>query len=408
MRFGVALGALEERDFRLLFVGQLMSRFGDRLVPIALAFAVLDLTGSAADLGYVLAAATVPMLVFVMVAGVWADRLPRQLVMLVSDLVRAAAQGTTAVLLITGHARIWELAALQAVWGASTAFFTPATTGLIPATVSAARLQQANALMSLSRSMMGILGPVIGGTLVALASPGVALAIDAATFVVSAISLAYLRPAAPRAATRASAPFLRELWEGIGEVRSRTWLWMMILFYGVFNVSAFPAYYVLGPYVAKRSLGGASAWATILTAGAAGALLAGVLALRLRTTRPLLTAQTACLVCALPAVLLGLHAPVLVIAAGSLVSWGAINLADALWHTTLQQRIPANAISRVSAIDWAGTLVLNPVGMAVIGPIAAVVGTRETLLGAGCLTTAAVVATLLVPDVRELRAPEPA
>src|ERR1700687_4220680 len=144
----IPVGVLAVREFRLLFVGQATSAFGDRLVPIALAFAVLDLTGSASDLGFVLAAETIPMVLLVAVAGVWADRLPRQLFMLASDLVRMAAQGTTAVLLLTHEARLWHLLVLQAVYGAANAFFAPAVIGLVPAAAGPDRLQQANALMS--------------------------------------------------------------------------------------------------------------------------------------------------------------------------------------------------------------------------------------------------------------------
>src|SRR5919197_5295920 len=152
------LGVLAERNFGLLFLGQATSAFGDRLPPIALAFAVLDLTGSATDLGFVLAAQTLPTLLLVAFAGVWADRLPRQLVMLSSDALRCGSQGTTAALLLLNQARIWELVVLQAVYGAAEAFFTPAMTGLIPATAGPGRLREANALMSLSRSAVGVGG----------------------------------------------------------------------------------------------------------------------------------------------------------------------------------------------------------------------------------------------------------
>src|SRR5439155_21914702 len=240
MRVRRPWGALSEREFRLLFVGQLTSAFGDRLVPIALAFAVLDLTGSAADLGYVRAGQTVPMLLLVALGGVWGDRLPRQLVMLGSDVLRCGSQGLVAALLLTGHAQIWELVALNAVYGAADAFFTPAMVGLIPATVRPDRLQQANALMRLSYSSVGIVGPAVGGALVSFGSPGTALAVDAATFAVSACSLAALRlPRKVRETARAST--LSELREGWNEVRSRTWLWVMIVYFGVFNIAAFPA-----------------------------------------------------------------------------------------------------------------------------------------------------------------------
>src|ERR687887_2314280 len=214
------LGVLAERNFGLLFLGQATSAFGDRLAPIALAFAVLDLTGSASDLGFVLAAQTLPTLLLVAVAGVWADRLPRQLVMLSSDAVRCGSQGATAALLLLHQARIWELVVLQAVYGAAEAFFTPAMTGLIPATAGPGRLREANALMSLSRSAVGVAGPAVGGTLVVLLSPGVALAGDGATFAISAVSLALLRPERPPRPAAATS-VLAEVRGGLGGGRAR-------------------------------------------------------------------------------------------------------------------------------------------------------------------------------------------
>jgi MFS family permease len=402
MRVRRPWGALSEREFRLLFVGQLTSAFGDRLAPIALAFAVLDLTGSAADLGYVLAAQAVPMLLLVALGGVWGDRLPRQLVMLAADALRCGSQGLVAALLLTGHAHVWELAALNAVYGAGAAFFTPAMTGLIPATVRPDRLQQANALMRLSNSSIGLIGPGVGAALVALASPGVALALDAGTFAVSALTLGAMHlPRRRREAPRAST--LAELREGLREVRSRTWLWVMIVYFGVFNIAAFPAFFVLGPYVARQSLGGASAWGVILTGGSIGAVLGGLLAIRARPLRPVWAGTAACAFRALPTALLALHSPVLLIAAALLIASGGLTWGDSLWHTVLQQRIPEAAISRVSAIDWTGTLVLNPIGYAIMGPLAAAIGVRATLYASALLTLGSTLIVLAVPSVRAVR-----
>ena len=160
------LGALQERDFRLLFLGRTVSLFGSALAPVALAFAVLDLTGSASDLGLVLAAASLPQVLFLLVGGIWADRLPRHLVMVVSDLVSGGAQLAVAVLLLSGVAEIWHLIVLQVVRGTASAFFFPAAIGIVPETVSAARLQQANALLGLSANSTRIAGAAVGGLLV--------------------------------------------------------------------------------------------------------------------------------------------------------------------------------------------------------------------------------------------------
>ena len=402
------LGVLGIRNFRLLFLGQATSSFGDRLAPIAITFAVLDLTGSASDLGFVFAAQTAPMLLLVAVAGVWADRLPRQLVMLTSDAVRCASQGATAALLLLHQAQIWELVVLQAVYGAANAFFTPAQTGLIPATVGPGQLREANALMSFSRTAVGVAGPAAGGTLVALISPGAAVAGDAATFLVSAISLALLRLERPvREATGASV--LTELREGLGEVRQRTWIWVLIVYYGLFNIFVWPAFFVLGPAVAKHSLGGAGAWAAILTASAAGFAVGSLVAVRVGASRPLFWGELACGLSALPALFLGLGFPVIPIVAVSFVRSIGLAWGDALWYTALQEHVPERALSRVASLDWTGTLLLNPLGFALVGPFAAVVGVRATLLGSAILTAVATVCAVSVPSVRNLRAePQPA
>ena len=403
------LGVLGIRNFRLLFLGQVTSSFGDRLAPIALAVAILvDVNGSASDLGFVFAAQTAPMLLLVAAAGVWGDRLPRQLVMLSSDLVRCAVQGATAALLLLDQAQIWELIVLQAVYGAANAFFTPAQVGLIPATVGPGQLREANALMSFSRTAAGVAGPAVGGALVAFLSPGVALAGDAATFVISAASLALLRlerPPRPAAGTSV----LTELREGLAEVRTRTWLWVMIVYFGVFNILVFPPFLVLGPYIAKHSLGGAGAWAAILTGGSAGFVAGSLAALRIGASRPLFWGELVCGLSALPSLFLGLGLPAATIVAVTFVRAVGLAWGDALWHTTMQQRVPEHALSRVSALDWTGTLALNPLGFALVGPVAAAIGVRTTLIGSAALTAFATLSVLAVPSVGNLRVePRPA
>src|SRR5206468_8004596 len=174
-------GALRERRFRLLWLGQATSTLGDGLVPVALAFAVIQtLDGSPTDLGIVLAAQTLPLVAFVLAGGVWADRLPRQMVMLVSDVVRGAVQATMAVLLLSGNAELWHLVVLAAIYGTAQAFFQPAATGLVPATISAERLHQANALLGLSRSLAFVVGPAVSGVVAAVTNPGIVFVVDAA------------------------------------------------------------------------------------------------------------------------------------------------------------------------------------------------------------------------------------
>jgi hypothetical protein len=397
-----SLGVLHERDFRLLLAGQTLSNLGGALVPVAMAFAVLDLTGSATDLGLVLLASRLPNMVLVLTGGVVADRLSRRGVMLASDAVRCLTQAATALLLMTGSARLWELLALQAAHGAAAAFFDPAATGLLPETVGPGRLQQANALLGLSRSATGILGQVGAGILVATVGAGLALGVDAASFAASAWSLALLRPTRTTAASR-TASFIAQLANGWSEFRARSWLWAPVLHVAMLNLMVLAPLFVLGPVIAKRSLGGATGWATIATAYAAGAVLGGLLGLRWRPQRPLLACSVAVL--ALAPLIAGLAVPVSLplLAVAALLGGGQASLGELLWSTTLQQHLPAEMLSRVSAYGWLGALLFVPPGYAAVGPVAARIGVGATLwVGAGWVVVSTA-GLLTVPGIRALR-----
>src|SRR5437667_1382028 len=225
------LGPLRDRPFGLLWIGRTASAVGDSLIPVAMAFAVLGLGGSATGIGLVLAAFTLPRVLLILVGGVWADRLPRQLVMVAADIVRGGVEIVFAWLLLTGGAHLWHLIVGAAVIGAASAFFFPAATGLIPQTLRSERLQQGNALMSVSRSASGIIGPSISGLLVVTIGPGWVFAADAATFAISAASLLALRLPS-QAQIAASRGFLSELAGGWREVVNRSWLLASIVTFG--------------------------------------------------------------------------------------------------------------------------------------------------------------------------------
>jgi MFS family permease len=395
------LGAPGEREFRRLWLGQAVSALGDGMVPVALAFAVIELTGSASDLGLVFVAVLVPRLALVLVGGVWADRLRRQRVMLAADAVRCVTQGLIAVALMAETAQLWQLLVLSALYGGAGAFFSPAATGLVPETVRPDRLQQANALMGLTRSVSLALGPAVGGALVATAGPGWAFAVDSATFAVSAWFLARLRlPHAARAVERAS--FFTDLGGGWREATARTWVWASILYFGVWNL-AVAAVFVLGPFVAEDSLGGASSWGLIVASAGAGSLLGGVLALRLRPRRPLAVGFLATGLCALEPALLARPSPTATIALAAALGFGGAAFSDALWFTVLQERIPRGAISRVSAYDWMGSIAFKPIGYALVGPLVAGLGTSSTLILSAVLLAASSAAIAAVPSVRRVR-----
>jgi MFS family permease len=391
---------LRHRDFRLLFVGQAVSLLGDGMLGVALAFAILDLTGSASDLGYVLAARSVPMVVFLLVGGVFADRWSRRAVMLVADAVRLAAMAAVAVLLLTGSARIWELAAALAVTGAASAFFYPASTGLVPMTVPEELLQQANGLRAIAMAAGNIGGPVVSGALVATVGAGSAIAADAGTFLVSVLSLAGLRVA--RNAPLDVRPFLHDLREGWDEFRSRTWVWTFVGAAGINNMvnAAWP---VLGPAIAKAQLGGASAWAAIVAAGGAGSVVGGLVTLRVRPRRPLLVAAALLAFLGVQCFVLAVVAPVPAIAAAAFLGGFAVMTSNTLFETALQRHVPPAALSRVSAYDWFGSLTFNPIGFAIVGPVAAAIGRTQTLLIPSLWFVVVAAGLCALPSVRGLR-----
>jgi predicted MFS family arabinose efflux permease len=346
------------------------------------------------------------MVAFVLLGGVWADRLPRRVVMLASDAVRAAAQFAIAALLLTHSARLSELLALSVVFGAADAFFRPAAMGLTPLTLPPENLHQGNALFSVSDSLTKIAGPATAGILIAVANPGTALAVDGGTFLVSALSLASLRMVAhvrPQTATSV----IEEIREGWREVRSRRWLWTVIAYWCASAVFTFPAFFVLGPYVAKQSLGGASAWAAILTTGGVGSLVGALAGLRVKPRRQLFAVLLLMLFTFPAPVLLAFTAPTAAVAAAFFMFSFGMGWGWVLWPTILQQQIPPHAISRVTAFDWVGTLALNPIALALVGPIALAIGIRATLLGSAAIGLAATVLALSVRDIRQLEAPAP-
>jgi len=395
-----SVDALEERNFRLLWIGQTTSGLGDTLVYVALAFAVLALTGSAIDLGLVLAANALPRVVLLLVGGVWADRLPRQLVMVGSDIVRGLLQAALAILFLTGSAELWHLVVAAALNGAASAFFIPAANGLTPQVVSAPRLQQANALMNLSQSVTWVLGPTLSGIIVATGGPGWVFAIDAVSFAISTGSLLAMR--IPTLVAPERRAFLDDLAHGWREVTARSWFIASLVVFALGNMASagFP---VLGPVVADRELGGASAWGLILTGGALGGLAGGAVALRWRPSRPLVASFGIGPLMFIPLLLLIPPSPVWALALADFGAIFAVILGNTLWDTTVQQQVPQESLSRVNSYDWMVSLIFQPIAFAIVGPLAVAVGEAETLILAFVVGTGANLAILAVPGVRNLR-----
>jgi MFS family permease len=399
-----SLEVLRGRDFRLLFGAQAASWFGDRMVSVALAFAVLQAGGSASAVGLVLASGTVTLIGCLLIGGVVADRYSRRTVMVAADLVRVASQGTMAVLLTTGAAEIWMLAVLAAITGAGSGFFNPASTGLLPAIVAPERLQQANGLRATVMSAGEIGGPVLSGLLVAAGGAGWAIGADAATFAISAALLA--RVHVPERVPRAATSFLADMRDGWSAFRSRTWVWSLVAAVAIGNVF-WAAWSALGPVVADRDLGGAKAWGAVLAAMGVGALGGGLLATRAAPRRPLLVFALASGVFAIPLALLAAGSPVALLAAGALLAGVGLMLGNALWESALQRHIPSESLSRVSAYDWFGSFALYPVGLALWGPLAGAVGVSSALWLAAGLQLIVMLVLVAIPDIRRLPAAPP-
>lgn len=394
------LAPLGHRNFRLLFFGRVVSFAGSAMAPVALAFAVLGLGGSATDLGLVLALAILPQILFLLVGGVIADRVPRNLVMVGSNLVAGAAQAVAAYLLLTGRAEIWHLAVIAFVRAVASSFFFPAQQGIVPQTVPAEELQPANALLRLALNATNIGGAALGGLIVAAAGPGWAIGFDALTYFVAA---AILLPMHVRAPDREAATgFIRELGEGWREFRSRTWIWIVVIGFAFANGAEAAGLNILGPVIARDSLGGASVWGVVLAATGVGLVLGSLLALRIRPERPLFVGVVSIALLVPPLVLLAVEAPWPAIAAATLLMGIGIELFSVFWDTSLQTHVPNEVLSRVSAWDAIGSLVLIPAAYAVVGPLADAIGIEQTLWLCAGIVFVAITAQLLSREVREL------
>jgi len=406
MRANDWIGALKERNYRYFFIGQTTSQIGSGMAPVAVTFAVLEHHGTATDVGFVAAAGLTPVVILLLVGGVIADRYSRRLVMLSSDVLRTLAELGLGAWILVERPPIWGFMALAAVVGAGSAFFNPAMTGLVPQVVSAGNLLQANALNNLSGSTAQVMGPAIAGVIVGVWNPGWAVIVDGLTYAVSVVSLYLI--SIDWVAAKTAETHLYQLKVGWTEFWARTWLWVIVVEFSVINVLIFATLTVLGPVIALQSLGGAPAWGLVLAFEGGGAVLGGIVMLRWNPRRPLLVATISPVFWVWPLLALAFRAPIPLIAAGTFVSGIGISIFGTLWHTTMQREIPTELLSRLSAYDWFGSLVFLPIGMAAVGPISKLCGTTTTIVGAAVVLVAFILATLLVPSVSQMRAPNPA
>ncbi|MFC4147910.1 MFS transporter [Micromonospora mangrovi] len=400
------LAPLRYGAFRFLAAGRMVNMLGNGVAPIALAFAVLDLTGSVRDLGLVVGARSLLTVLFVLFGGVVADRVPRRLVLVGSNALGALTQAVVATVVLTDTATLPLLLALGAANGVVSALSQPASAAATPQTVPAELIQPANALLRLGINTSMIGGAALGGVLVAAVGPGWGLAVDALTFAVAAVAFTGVRIAAPGTAGARSG-VLADLRTGWSEFTARTWVPVVVLGFMMLNAALAGGMNVLGPAVADETIG-RSGWGLVLAAETAGMVVGGLIALRLRVRR-LLLLGVVCMF-AESSVLLGLAlAPTVVVLVTAAVAVGiAVEQFSVAWETSIAQHIPADRLARVYSYDMLGSWIAIPLGQVAAGPLAAVIGTRRTLLILAALMVLSVLGMLTSRDVRRLQTAVPA
>lgn len=393
---------LRHPQFRRLWIGQSASAIGDGIVVVALALFVVEQTGSARDLSIVLTAHVAPLVAFLLIGGVWADRLPRHRIMIATDVARLALHALLAVLILAGEAEIWRVVVIEALYGVAEAFFRPAYTGLIPQTVPEELIQPANALCQVTNNVAGFLGPALATVLVVSIGPGPAFAVDAATFLVSAAFLVRLRPRS-RGEQAPRESLLRELAAGFAEVRSRAWVWVTIVVFSFELLVAYAPYTVLGPLIARDRYGDAAFFGVLVTAMGLGTVAGSVLAVRWRPERPLRTGFIAIGAWPVMLVSFALGAPFATVLVAAGAAGTGIGLYLVWWETALAERIPPAALSRVTSYDWMGSLALVPIGYLLAGAIGQAVEPTTVLAVGGVLSATLLTLGLLPRQTRALR-----
>ncbi len=391
------------RNYRVQTAATVVSGLGNAAAPIATAFAVLhsDPRWGSAEVGYVTAARTVPLVVLLLVGGAVADRLPRHLVMVGANLFNAGSQGVLAALVLFGHPSLWALMVLSAAGGAGQAFYAPAAEGVILQAVPAEHAAKAFSVFKMAVNGASIGGAALGGVLVAVVGPGWVLAADAACFAVAAALRAGLEPEGPgRSPSRPG--LVHELLVGWREFTARRWLWAIVVQFGVMNACVLAVEAVYGPVVAEDRMGGAGAWGVAMAALSVGMVAAGPLMTRWQPRRLLLVGNGGVFLFGLPPLALALGWPLVPVALAMFLAGAGTTVFVVGWMVTLQQEVPEELLSRMSAYDSFGSFALLPLGTALAGPAANAFGLSGALWGCALICAVLAGLVLLVPEVRRL------
>jgi MFS family permease len=404
VRLSASLTPLRHQTFRLFFGARVVSLLGTAIAPIALAFAVLDLTGSTLDMGVVLAARSIPTLVFLLVGGVVADWMPRQRLLVRTSLVSGLSQAVAAGTLVSGHGAIWVLIVCEAVNGSSSAFTIPAMRSIIPTIVPRADLQLALALASVARDGAIVLGSAVAGTVVALWGSGWALAFDALTFLVVAMMFRLIKvPPAPPAPRRNVG---KDLLDGWREFVSRRWVLRVVLGFTMINAAIAGAWNTLGPVVLDRTIG--RGWWGILTAAVFCGLITGSTVMgRVKPRHPLRAGILAISAYAVHFTVLGLAPNAALLVASAVLAGLGTGVFGVVWDMALQTNVPPDRLSRVMSCDMFFSMLALPVGQFAAGFLAAWTGTRAVVVAGGALVAVAVLVMLSSAQVRALTSARP-
>jgi MFS family permease len=406
------LEPLKLREFRTLWAGMTVSLVGDGITLVAVAWQVYLLSDAPSALAVVGIAMSVPHILLLLLGGVVSDRFDRRRVMIAADLVRGASVAALGVLSLSGALRPWHMVAIAACFGAGTAFFGPSFEAIVPEIVPAEQLGRANSLDQLIRPAAArLVGPAIGGWLIALFGPGGAFLADAATYAFSIACLMRMR-SRPRSsgAARGSRSAVAEIREGFRFVRSRVWLWGTLGAATIAYLLFLGPSEVLLPYVVKNELGGsASDLGTVLALGGVGAVTASiVIGQRGLPRRHITFMYVAWTVSTLMIAGYGLASFTWQLMVACFV-FNALETAGLIvWVTTKQMLVPSRLLGRVSSLDWFISIGLLPLSYALVGPVAGVIGARATLVGAGLLGALVTASALLLPGMRDVERVAPA
>jgi len=403
-RIGV-LRPLRIRDFALLWLGLTVSFVGDGVYIIAIAWQTYDLSNSPSALAAVGVAWSLPQLVLLLLTGVLSDRLDRRHLMIGGDVVRCLAIAWIGILSINGTLTMTWLLVLVVIFGAGQALFGPAFSSIVPQVVPEELLVEANSLGQFVRPITWtLIGPLLGGALVATVGTGWAFVADAGSFAFSALMIGLMRTRPDREPAREHPSAWDDLKEGLRYVRSRAWLWVAMVAATVSLLATWGPWEVLVPYVVRNDLGGsAAALGLVFAAGGVGSVtVALVIGQRGRLPRRAVTVlYLTWAVGMLMTAGFGLVSEVWQAALVAFVSESCITALIVIWFTLLQRLVPAHLLGRVSSLDWLISIGGVPLSFAVVGPAAAAFGVDATLIGAGVIGAAITIAFMFYPGARD-------